>query len=72
MAVLGEELGFAGFLVLMSLYGYLVLRGLQIANRAENTFQKILALGLRRGPAPEAQMLYLDLDAAGDDPEPLE
>jgi ribosome-associated heat shock protein Hsp15 len=33
---------------------------------------KILALGLRRGPAPEAQMLYLDLDGSGDDPEPLE
>lgn len=33
---------------------------------------KILALGLRRGPAPEAQMLYLDLDASGEDPEPLE
>lgn len=33
---------------------------------------KILALGLRRGPAPEAQMLYLDLDARGEAPEPLE
>jgi len=33
---------------------------------------KILALGVRRGPAPEAQMLYLDLDARGDAPEPLE
>lgn len=33
---------------------------------------KILALGLRRGPAPEAQMLYLNLDGSGDDPEPLE
>ncbi|XXF87732.1 RNA-binding S4 domain-containing protein [Tabrizicola sp. M-4] len=33
---------------------------------------RILALGLRRGPAPEAQMLYLDLDAREDAPEPLE
>lgn len=33
---------------------------------------KILALGLRRGPAPEAQMLYLDFDARGEAPEPLE
>ena len=30
---------------------------------------RVLALGLRRGPAPEAQSLYADLDAA---PHPLE
>ena len=33
---------------------------------------KILALGLRRGPAPEAQMLYLDLDAQDAASDPLE
>ena len=33
---------------------------------------RILALGLRRGPAPEAQMLYLDLDAGTSSPDPLE
>ncbi|MDM7933441.1 RNA-binding S4 domain-containing protein [Tabrizicola sp.] len=33
---------------------------------------RILALGLRRGPASEAQMLYLDLDPAADVPDPLE
>lgn len=37
---------------------------------------RILALGLRRGPATEAQTLYLDLDPGTDDPadasDPLE
>jgi ribosome-associated heat shock protein Hsp15 len=33
---------------------------------------RIVAVGLRRGPATEAQMLYLDLDARDDAPEPLE
>jgi ribosome-associated heat shock protein Hsp15 len=33
---------------------------------------RILALGLRRGPAPEAQSLYLDLDAGTSSPDPLE
>lgn len=46
LAVFGEETGFIGFLILMAAYGYLVLRGLQIANRAESTFLKVLSLGL--------------------------
>ena len=33
---------------------------------------RILAIGLRRGPATEAQGLYLDLDAREEGPEPLE
>lgn len=33
---------------------------------------RILALGLRRGPAPEAQELYLDLEPHADLPDPLE
>lgn len=33
---------------------------------------RILALGLRRGPATEAQTLYLDLDAREEAPDPLE
>lgn len=37
---------------------------------------RILALGIRRGPAPEAQALYLDLDPGADEPsdasDPLE
>ncbi len=33
---------------------------------------RIVGLGQRRGPAPEAQTLYLDLDARQDVPDPLE
>ena len=32
---------------------------------------RVLALGLRRGPATEAQALYLDLDPDADDPTDL-
>jgi cell division protein FtsW len=46
MAVLGEEMGFIGFLIVVSLYGYLVFRGLQLAARSEDRFGKVLALGL--------------------------
>jgi cell division protein FtsW len=46
MAVLGEEIGFIGFLVVMSCYGFVVLRGFQIAIRSENQFNKVLALGI--------------------------
>ncbi|HVK60200.1 MAG TPA: putative lipid II flippase FtsW [Bdellovibrionales bacterium] len=46
MAVLGEEMGFIGFMIVISLYGYLVFRGLQLAARAEDHFSKVLALGL--------------------------
>jgi ribosome-associated heat shock protein Hsp15 len=33
---------------------------------------RVLAIGLRRGPATEAQALYLDLDAPGATPQALE
>ncbi len=33
---------------------------------------RILALGIRRGPAIEAQALYLDLDPGSSDPDSLE
>lgn len=46
LAVLGEEMGFFGFLVVIGLYGYLVFRGLQLAARTESAFSKALALGL--------------------------
>ncbi len=46
LAVLGEEMGFVGVLVVLALYGYLVLRGMQVAARTENTFAKVLSLGL--------------------------
>ncbi len=46
LAVLGEEMGFLGFLTLMLMYGYLVVRGLQVAHRVESLFFKVLSLGL--------------------------
>lgn len=46
LAVLGEEMGFVGVLVVLALYGYLVFRGLQLATRSEHLFAKVLALGL--------------------------
>jgi cell division protein FtsW len=46
LAVLGEEMGFLGILVVLALYGYLVFRGLQITTRTERPFAKVLALGL--------------------------
>ena len=46
LAVFGEEMGFFGVVVLLALYGFLILRGLQIAVKAEESFKKITALGL--------------------------
>lgn len=46
MAVFGEEMGFIGFLIIMSLYGFVVLRGIQIAVKCEDIFKKSLVLGL--------------------------
>ncbi len=46
LAVLGEEMGFIGVFVVFSLYGFLVLRGLQMAARTERQYSKVLALGL--------------------------
>lgn len=46
LAVFGEELGFIGFLMLLALYGFVVLRGFQIAIKAEDRFAKTFALGL--------------------------
>jgi cell division protein FtsW len=46
LAVLGEEMGFIGVFVVFSLYGFLVLRGLQMAARTDRVYAKVLALGL--------------------------
>lgn len=46
MAVLGEEMGFIGFVAVLLLYGFIVTRGVQIALRAQETFHRSLALGL--------------------------
>jgi rod shape determining protein RodA len=45
-AVLGEELGLAGALVLMAIYLFIILRGLRIATLARDTFGRLLAGGL--------------------------
>jgi cell division protein FtsW len=46
LAVFGEEMGFIGFFLILALYGFVVVRGIQIAVKAPNTFKKTLALGL--------------------------
>lgn len=46
LAVFGEEMGFVGFLIILSLYGFVVMRGIQIAVRAEDPFKKSMVLGL--------------------------
>jgi cell division protein FtsW len=46
MAVLGEEMGFVGFVAVLLLYGFIVTRGVQIALKAQDTFKRSLALGL--------------------------
>jgi rod shape determining protein RodA len=45
-AVLGEELGLAGALILMTIYLVIILRGLYVASRARDTFGRLLAGGL--------------------------
>jgi cell division protein FtsW len=46
LAVLGEELGFIGFITILALYGFVVFRGIQIAVKTEETFKRAMALGL--------------------------
>ena len=46
MAVLGEEMGFIGIVVLILVYGFLIFRGFQISIQTEDKFKKYLALGL--------------------------
>lgn len=46
LAVLGEETGFIGFFIVMSLYAFLIFRGLRIAARSEDQFNRTLAVGL--------------------------
>ncbi len=45
-AVLAEELGLIGVLLLLALYLLLIVRGLVIASRAQNTFGRVMAGGL--------------------------
>lgn len=46
LAVLGEETGFVGFIIVMSIYAFLIFRGLQIAARTEDIYKRSLAVGL--------------------------
>ncbi|MNJ99781.1 Lipid II flippase FtsW [compost metagenome] len=46
LAVLGEEMGFVGFAIILALYGFVVFRGIQIAVKTEDTFKRSLVLGL--------------------------
>jgi len=45
-AVLGEELGLVGILILLTLYLLLIMRGLWIAAHAQTTFGRVMAGGL--------------------------
>lgn len=45
LAVFGEEMGFLGVVVLLSLYGFAIFRGIQIAIKAEEPFKRAAALG---------------------------
>lgn len=42
-AVFGEEFGFLGILLLLAIYGVIIVRGLIIANQAQDTFTRLLA-----------------------------
>lgn len=46
LAVLGEEMGFVGVFVVLSLYAYLVFRCFQLSLKTEDRFSKTLALGI--------------------------
>lgn len=45
-AVFGEEYGFIGVILLISLYGFVVLKGVKIALRLQDYHHRILAIGL--------------------------
>jgi cell division protein FtsW len=46
LAIIGEEVGFLGLLILATLFGVLLWRGFQIANRAPDTLGYLLAAGI--------------------------
>ncbi len=46
LAVLGEETGFIGLMVVLLLFSWLIFRGLQVAVRCDDPFGKRLALGM--------------------------
>ncbi len=56
-AAIGEELGLAGALAVIALYGILMLRGFRIAIRASRPFERLLAAGLSAGLAIQAWVI---------------
>lgn len=46
MAVFGEEAGFVGFALIIALYGFIILRGFQIAVKTQNVFKRAVAIGI--------------------------
>jgi cell division protein FtsW len=46
LAVIGEELGFVGIAVLLSLYGLIAYAGLRAARRAKGTYALLIAVGV--------------------------
>jgi len=56
-AAAGEELGLAGVLVIIALYGVLLVRGARTAARARQPFERFLAAGLTAGLAIQAWVI---------------
>lgn len=46
LAVLGEEAGYIGFVLVLLIYGFIVFRGLQIAMRTENDRDRLIVTGI--------------------------
>ncbi|MFN8845764.1 MAG: putative lipid II flippase FtsW [Bdellovibrionales bacterium] len=46
LAVLGEEMGFVGLFLILSLFGYVIYRCFQLSLRTEDRFQKAVCLGV--------------------------
>ncbi len=46
LAVLGEEMGFIGIVLLLSLYGFCLLRAFRLASHTDDPFRRALAAGL--------------------------
>jgi cell division protein FtsW (lipid II flippase)/cell division protein FtsI/penicillin-binding protein 2 len=56
-AAIGEELGLAGALAIIALYGVLMMRGIRIAARVPRPFERLLAAGLTAGLVIQAWVI---------------
>ncbi len=45
-AILGEELGFVGLMVILGLFGFFIFRGLKVTLRARDNFAMLLGIGI--------------------------